>query len=219
MHELWRPLPDEFSDYIARPKPNGYQSLHTVVVDAQGRSIEIQIRTQAMHEHAESGVAAHWAYKDGDGPPSLKDVKKYRWLRELLEILEQEQKPEDFWENTKLELFQDQVYVFSPKGDLIELPSGATPIDFAYAIHSDIGDKCVGAKINGRIAPLNTRLANGDQVEVITSKTQTPSPTWERFVVTGKARSHIRKFVRDQQKNEYMTLGRAMIQQIFRQEG
>jgi guanosine-3',5'-bis(diphosphate) 3'-pyrophosphohydrolase len=150
--------------------------------------------------------------------PEMQDLRKYRWLRELLEILEQEQRPEDFWENTKLELFQDQVYVFSPKGDLIELPNGATPIDFAYAIHSDIGDKCVGAKINSRIAPLNSRLANGDQVEIITSKTQNPSPTWERFVVTGKARSHIRKYIRDQQRNEYVTLGKAMLQKIFRQE-
>lgn len=140
-------------------------------------------------------------------------------MRELLEILDQEHTPEDFWENTKLELFQDQVFVFTPKGDLIELPNGATPIDFAYAIHSDIGDKCVGAKINGRIAPLNSELANGDQVDVITSKTQTPSPTWERFVVTGKARSHIRKFIRGQQRSEYATLGKAMLQKIFRQEG
>ena len=219
IHSRYPSVPGRFKDYISTPKPNGYRSIHTSVMGPARQRIEIQIRTKQMHMEADMGVAAHWAYKDGDGPPSLKDVKKYRWLRELLEILEQEQKPEDFWENTKLELFQDQVYVFSPKGDLIELPSGATPIDFAYAIHSDIGDKCVGAKINGRIAPLNTRLANGDQVEVITSKTQTPSPTWERFVVTGKARSHIRKFVRDQQKNEYMTLGRAMIQKIFRQEG
>ncbi|MCK6419123.1 MAG: DUF5913 domain-containing protein, partial [Alphaproteobacteria bacterium] len=177
-----------------------------------------QIRTRDMDEMAELGVAAHWAYKGGHAGHSPKDASNYRWLRELLEILEQEQKPEDFWENTKLELFQDRVYVFSPKGDLIELPNGATPIDFAYAVHSDVGDHCVGAKINGRIAPLNSRLANGDQVEIITAKTQTPSPTWERFVVTGKARSHIRKFIRNQQRGEYITLGRAMLQKIFRQE-
>jgi guanosine-3',5'-bis(diphosphate) 3'-pyrophosphohydrolase len=163
-------------------------------------------------------VAAHWAYKGGSAAQE-RDVTKFRWLRELLDILEQEQKPEDFWEHTKLELFQDQVYVFTPKGDLIELPNGATPIDFAYAIHSDIGDKCVGAKINGRIAPLNSRLGNGDQVEVITAKTQNPSPTWERFVVTGKARSHIRKYIRNQQRDEFITLGKAMIQKVFRQEG
>lgn len=218
IHSRYHSIPGRFKDYISTPKPNGYKSIHTTVMGPARQRIEVQIRTKEMHYQAEMGVAAHWAYKGGV-PPSLKDVKKYRWLRELLEILEQEQRPEDFWENTKLELFQDQVFAFTPKGDLIELPSAATPIDFAYAIHSDIGDKCVGAKINGRIAPLNTKLMNGDQVEIITAKTQQPSPTWERFVVTGKARSHIRKFIRNQQRGEYVTLGRAMLQKIFRQEG
>ena len=218
IHSRYHSVPGRFKDYISTPKPNGYRSIHTTVMGPARQRVEIQIRTQEMHYQADMGVAAHWAYKGGE-LPSLKDVKKYRWLRELLEILEQEQRPEDFWENTKLELFQDQVYAFTPKGDLIELPSGATPIDFAYAIHSDIGDKCVGAKINGRIAPLNSKLANGDQVEIITAKTQQPSPTWERFVVTGKARSHIRKFIRNQQRAEYVTLGKAMLQKIFRQEG
>ncbi|MGB4058167.1 MAG: bifunctional (p)ppGpp synthetase/guanosine-3',5'-bis(diphosphate) 3'-pyrophosphohydrolase, partial [Alphaproteobacteria bacterium] len=217
IHSAYPSVPGRFKDYISTPKPNGYRSIHTTVMGPSKHRIEIQIRTQEMNFEADMGVAAHWSYKAG-GKPDAKDMRKYRWLRELLEILEQEQKPEDFWENTKLELFQDQVYVFSPKGDLIELPTGATPIDFAYAIHSDIGDKCVGAKINSRIAPLNSRLNNGDQVEIITSKTQNPSPTWERFVVTGKARSHIRKFIRDQQRGEYVTLGRAMLQKIFRQE-
>lgn len=217
IHSKYPSVPGRFKDYISTPKANGYRSIHTTVMGPARHRIEIQIRTHDMNIEADMGVAAHWTYKDG-GPPSLKDVKKYRWLRELLEILEQEQKPEDFWENTKLELFQDQVYVFSPKGDLIELPNGATPVDFAYAIHSDIGDKCVGSKVNGKIAPLNIKLANGDQVEVITSKTQKPSPTWERFVVTGKARSHIRKFIRTQQRQEYVTLGKAMLQKLFRQE-
>ena len=218
IHGKYSSVPGRFKDYISTPKPNGYRSIHTTVMGPARQRVEIQIRTHEMHYQADMGVAAHWAYKEGE-LPSLKDVKKYRWLRELLEILEQEQQPEDFWENTKLELFQDHVFAFSPKGDLIELPSGATPIDFAYAIHSDIGDRCVGAKINGRIAPLNSRLQNGDQVDVITSKTQQPSPTWERFVVTGKARSHIRKFIRNQQRDEYITLGKAMLQKIFRQEG
>ncbi len=218
IHSRYPSVPGRFKDYISTPKPNGYRSIHTTVMGPARQRIEIQIRTDEMHYQADMGVAAHWAYKGGD-IPSLKDVTKYRWLRELLEILEQEQQPEDFWENTKLELFQEHVFAFSPKGDLIELPSGATPIDFAYAIHSDIGDRCVGAKINGRIAPLNTRLVNGDQVDIITSKTQQPSPTWERFVVTGKARSHIRKFIRIQQRAEYATLGKAMLQKIFRQEG
>ncbi|MEZ5814689.1 MAG: bifunctional (p)ppGpp synthetase/guanosine-3',5'-bis(diphosphate) 3'-pyrophosphohydrolase [Alphaproteobacteria bacterium] len=218
IHSRYSSIPGRFKDYISTPKSNGYRSIHTTVMGPARQRVEIQIRTAEMHYQADMGVAAHWAYKGGD-MPSLKDVTKYRWLRELLEILEQEQQPEDFWENTKLELFQEHVFAFSPKGDLIELPSGATPIDFAYAIHSDIGDRCVGAKINGRIAPLNTALANGDQVDIITSKTQQPSPTWERFVVTGKARSHIRKFVRSQQRAEYVTLGKAMLQKIFRQEG
>ncbi len=218
IHARYPSVPGRFKDYISTPKSNGYRSIHTTVMGPSRQRIEIQIRTHEMHYQADMGVAAHWAYKEGSRP-SMKDVKKYRWLRELLEILEQEQAPEDFWENTKLELFQDNVFVFTPKGDLIELPAGASPIDFAYAIHSDIGDRCVGAKINGRIAPLNSVLGNGDQVDVITAKTQQPSPTWERFVVTGKARSHIRKFIRNQQRDEYITLGRAMLQKIFRQEG
>ena len=217
LHSRFPSVPGRFKDYISTPKPNGYSSIHTTVMGPEGQRIEVQIRTEDMHREADLGVAAHWAYKDGKAP-SLRDVKKYRWMRELLEILEQEQRPEDFWENTKLELFQDQVYAFTPKGDLIELPSGATPIDFAYAIHSDLGDRCFGAKVNGRIAPLNSRLNNGDQVDVITAKTQNPSPTWERFVVTGKARSHIRKFIRLKQRAEYITLGKAMLQKIFRQE-
>ncbi len=218
IHGKYHSVPGRFKDYISTPKPNGYRSIHTTIMGPRRQRIEVQIRTQQMHAEAELGVAAHWAYK-GEVNPKHRDVTKYRWLRDLLDILEQEQKPEDFWENTKLELFQDQVFVFTPKGDLIELPNGATPIDFAYAIHSDIGDRCVGAKINGRIAPLNSRLVNGDQVDVITAKTQNPSPTWERFVVTGKARSHIRKYVRNQQRDEFITLGRAMIQKVFRQEG
>ena len=217
IHSKYPSIPGRFKDYISTPKPNGYRSIHTAVMGPQRQRIEIQIRTREMHYESDMGVAAHWAYKEGK-QASAKDVKKFRWLRELLDILEQEQKPEDFWENTKLELFQEHVFAFSPKGDLVELPSGSTPVDFAYAIHSDIGDKCVGAKINGRIAPLNSKLNNGDQVDIITAKTQNPSPTWERFVVTGKARSHIRKFIRNQQRGEYVILGKAMLQKVFRQE-
>jgi GTP pyrophosphokinase len=172
-----------------------------------------------MHQEADLGVAAHWSYKQSEVKNAIADAKKYRWLRELLDILDVEQKPEDFLENTKLELFQDQVFAFTPKGDLIELPNGSTPIDFAYAIHSDVGDRCIGAKINGRIAPLNSRIQNGDQVDIVTAKTQNPSPTWERFVVSGKAKSHIRRFIRQQQRAEYVTLGRAMLQKIFKSEG
>jgi GTP pyrophosphokinase len=219
IHSAYPTVPGRFKDYISTPKPNGYRSIHTTVIGPQSQRIEIQIRTEDMAEEADLGVAAHWAYKEGTTKEHLKDIRKYRWLRELLDIVESEAKPEEFLENTKLELFQDQVYVFTPKGDLFELPSGATPIDFAYAIHSRVGDKCVGAKVNGRIAPLSTTLHNGDQVEIITSKNQTPSPTWERFAVTGKARSHIRRFIRQQQRDEYVTLGKAMLQKIFQTEG
>ena len=218
LHSSFPVVPGRFKDYISTPKPNGYRSLHTTLLGPENQRIEIQIRTEEMHREADLGVAAHWAYKEGSKKVDLKDVKQYRWLRELLDILEQEQRPEDFLEHTKLELFQDKVFVFSPRGDLIELPNGATPVDFAYAVHSDVGDKCVGSKVNGRIAPLNTKLSNGDQVEVITSKTQTPSPAWERFVVTGKARSHIKRYIRQQQRGEYVTLGQAMLKKIFQQE-
>ena len=218
LHSTYPTVPGRFKDFISTPKSNGYRSLHTTVLGPENQRIEIQIRTLEMHHEADLGVAAHWAYKEDGKNIDFKDIKQYRWMRELLDILEQEQRPEDFLENTKLELFQDKVFVFSPRGDLIELPNGATPVDFAYAVHSGVGDKCVGSKVNGRITPLNTKLANGDQVEVITSKTQTPSPAWERFVVTGKARSHIKRFIRQQQRSEYIVLGQAMLKKIFQQE-
>ncbi len=218
VHSNYPTVPGRFKDYISTPKPNGYRSIHSTVIGPGNHRIEVQIRTRQMQEEAELGVAAHWAYKEGK-KSERKDAKEYRWLRDLLEILDQEQRPEEMLENTKLELFQDQVYCFTPKGDLIELPAGSTPVDFAYAVHSGVGDKCVGAKINGRIAPLNTKLNNGDQIDIITAKNQNPSPTWERFVVTGKARSHIRRFVRMQQRDQYSALGKAMLQKIFQQEG
>lgn len=216
-HGMYPVVPGRFKDYISTPKLNGYRSLHTTVLGPENQKIEIQIRTEEMHREADLGVAAHWAYKQQR--KNTKDVQHYRWLRELLDILENAGQPEEFLENTKLELFQDRVFCFSPRGDLIELPSGATPVDFAYAVHSAIGDTCVGAKINGRIAPLNTKLVNGDQVDIQTSKTQTPSPTWERFVVTGKAKSRIRRFIRQQQRDEYSQLGKVMLEKKFRQEG
>lgn len=219
IHSRYPTTPGRFKDYISTPKPNGYKSIHTTVIGPERQRIEIQIRTQDMHAEADFGVAAHWTYKDSGERVDAKDIKKFRFMRELLDILEQEQRPEDFLENTKLELFQEHVFAFSPKGDLIELPTGSTPVDFAYAIHSGVGDRCVGAKVNGRIAPLNTKLQNGDQVEIVTGKSENPSPTWERFVVTGKAKSHIRRFVRQQQRDEYITLGRAMLKKIFEQEG
>jgi len=218
IHGLYPTVPGRFKDYISLPKPNGYRSLHTTVIGPENHRIEVQIRTPEMNEEAELGVAAHWSYKEGR-EAGKKDARQYRWLRELMDIVEHESKPEEFLENTKLELYQDQVFCFTPNGDLIALPRGATPIDFAYAVHSKLGDQTVGAKVNGRIVPLNTQLVNGDQVEITTSKSQTPSPNWERFVVTGKAKARIRRFVRQQQHDEYMNLGKAMLQKVLKQEG
>jgi GTP pyrophosphokinase len=216
IHSRYPVVPGRFKDYISTPKPNGYRSLHTGVFGPERQRIEIQIRTRDMHEFSEYGVAAHWKYK-ADAPKT--DGKQYRWLRELLDILEHASSPEEFLEHTKLEMFQDQVFCFTPKGDLIGLPRGATIVDFAYAVHSQVGDHCVGGKINGRMMPLKTALSNGDQVEIITSRAQTPSPTWERFVVTGKARARIRRFIRLQQRTQFITLGRSIVQKAFRQEG
>jgi GTP diphosphokinase / guanosine-3',5'-bis(diphosphate) 3'-diphosphatase len=220
VHGAYRTVPGRFKDYISTPKPNGYRSLHTGVFGPENHRIELQIRTQAMHEIAESGVAAHWNYKDGGNIDAVKrDGPQYRWLRELLEILEHASNPEEFLEHTKLEMFKDQVFAFTPRGELISLPAGATPVDFAYAVHSEIGDRCVGSKINGRMMPLRTTLRNGDQVEIVTSKAQTPSPTWDRFVVSGKARARIRRFVRLQERDQYHALGRSILQRAFKESG
>ena len=216
IHSSYHVVPGRFKDYISTPKPNNYRSLHTGVLGPERQRIEVQIRTPDMHEVAELGVAAHWIYKHQE---ARTDGRQYRWLRELLDILDHASGPEEFLEHTKLEMFQDQVFAFTPKGDLIALPRGATPVDFAYAVHSEIGDTCVGAKINGRLLPLRTRLQNGDQVDIVTSKAQTPSPTWERFVVTGKARARIRRFIRTQQRAQYLDLGRSILQKAFRQDG
>ncbi len=219
IHGKYPVVPGRFKDYLSTPKPNGYQSLHTGVFGPDHHRIEIQIRTREMHEIAEYGVAAHWHYKArGGSETQLTEGTQYRWLRELLDILESADDPEEFLEHTKLNMFQDQVFSFTPKGDLINLPRGATPVDFAYAVHTEIGNRCVGAKINRRIVPLRTELRNGDQVDIITSKVPQPSPTWERFVVTGKARACIRRYIRMQQRDEYLALGRIMLQRAFRQE-
>jgi GTP pyrophosphokinase len=216
LHGRYQVLPQRFKDYISVPKPNGYRSLHTGVIGPAGQRIEIQIRTAEMQEQAERGVAAHWVYKQG-GPAT--DAPQYAWLRSLVDILDKAPNAEEFLEHTKLEMFQDQVFCFTPKGKLIALPRGATPIDFAYAVHSQVGDTCVGAKINGRMLPLRTQLANGDQVEIVTSKAQTPSPTWERFAVTGKAKAAIRRFIRTRQREQYIQLGKSLLDKTFHEEG
>ncbi|MCF8480758.1 MAG: bifunctional (p)ppGpp synthetase/guanosine-3',5'-bis(diphosphate) 3'-pyrophosphohydrolase [Rhodospirillum sp.] len=216
IHGAYPMVPDRFKDYISTPKRNGYQSIHTAVIGPERLRVEIQIRTAEMHSVAELGVAAHWSYKQGT--PSM-EGKQYRWIRELLEILEHTASPEEFLEHTKLEMFADQVFCFTPKGDLIGLPSGATPVDFAYNVHTEVGDRCVSAKVNGRLVPLRTVLRNGDQVEIATSKAQTPSPEWERFVVTGKARAQIRKFIRSQHRDQYLSLGRQLLERTFKEQG
>ncbi len=224
VHTAYPTIPGRFKDYISTPKRNGYRSLHTSIIGPQRHRIEIQIRTHKMHEVAELGVAAHWRYKGSDlfgddGAAKSVEGRQYSWLRELLDILEHAQSPQEFLEHTKLEMFHDQVFCFTPKGDLIALPRGASPVDFAYAVHTEVGNTCVGAKVNGRIVPLRTRLQNGDQVEVVTSTKQKPSPEWEGFVVTGKARAHIRRRVRTEARTEYIKLGHEILEKVFTKEG
>ena len=214
VHSKYHMVPRRFKDYISTPKPNGYQSLHTGVIGPENTRIEIQIRTHEMHEIGEKGVAAHWEYKQGQKA----EGRNYRWVRELLEILEQASNPEEFLENTRLEMYNDQVFCFTPKGDLIGLPVNSTPVDFAYAVHSSVGDTCVGVKINGEIRPLRTVLQNGDQVEILTSKAQHPSVEWDRFVVTGKAKAAIRRYVRIHKRDQFIELGKQILDRMFKGE-
>ncbi|MFO1068628.1 MAG: bifunctional (p)ppGpp synthetase/guanosine-3',5'-bis(diphosphate) 3'-pyrophosphohydrolase [Geminicoccaceae bacterium] len=216
VHSAYAMLPGRFKDFISTPKPNGYRSLHTTVIGPERRKIEVQIRTAEMHDVCELGVAAHWAYKLDS---KVTEGRQYRWIRELLDILEHATGPEEFLENTKLEMFQDQVFCFTPKGDLIALPRGATPIDFAYAVHSEVGDHCIGAKVDGRLVQLRQPLENGDQVEIITSKHATPSAAWERIVVTGRARARIRRFMRSRKREEFVALGREQLTRAAKAEG
>jgi GTP diphosphokinase / guanosine-3',5'-bis(diphosphate) 3'-diphosphatase len=216
IHTHYRMIPGGFDDYISTPKSNGYQSLHTALIGPENYRIEVQIRSTQMHEIAELGVAAHWQYKQG---AALTEGKNYHWVRQLLDILENSNNPDEFLEHTKLEMFPDQVFCFTPKGEIINLPQGATAIDFAYAVHSEIGDRCIGTRINGKMAPLRTEIKNGDQVEVLTSTDGTPSPTWENWVVTGKARARIRQYVRGERREEFMKLGYAMLDRAYREVG
>jgi len=220
VHNAFPVIAGRFKDYISTPKTNGYQSLHTGVTLRQPRNqkIEVQIRTEEMHDIADNGVAAHWNYKEPDHQPP-DEAKSFGWVKDLLEILENSAAPDEFLENTKLELYQDQVFCFTPKGQLIQLPRGATPVDFAYAVHSQVGDTTVGAKVNGRLMPLRTELANGDQVEIMTARGGTPSPSWERWVVTGKARARIRRYVANQQRAQTTEQGRTALTRAFRQTG
>ena len=226
VHTTWHAVPGRFKDYISSPKQNDYQSIHTTVVGPRHQRAELQIRTERMHSVAEYGVAAHALYKDnanGTGPHNgvlpHHESNAYRWLRHLVDMLLEGDNPEEFLEHTKLELFQDQVFCFTPKGRLIALPRGANPIDFAYAVHTDIGNTCVGCKINGRPMPLVTELRNGDEVEIITSEVQAPPSAWQNLAVTGKARSAIRRATRDAARAQYGKLGREILERAFSRRG
>ena len=225
IHSTWSMVPGRFKDYISTPKQNDYRSIHTTIVGPSRQRVELQIRTWEMHRIAEYGVAAHAIYKDlpesanGASHAISHDTNAYGWLRRTIEALSEGDNPEDFLENTKLELFQDQVFCFTPKGTLIALPRGATPIDFAYAVHTEVGDSCVGAKVNGRIMPLMTELKNGDEVEIIRSKAQVPPAAWENVVVTGKARSAIRRATRNAIRMQYSGLGTRILERAFERAG
>jgi guanosine-3',5'-bis(diphosphate) 3'-pyrophosphohydrolase len=226
VHTTWSMVPGRFKDYISTPKQNDYRSIHTTIVGPSRQRIELQIRTREMNDIAEYGVAAHALYKDkipanGNGAAHQvsKETNAYAWLRRTIEQLSEGDNPEDFLENTKLELFQDQVFCFTPKGMLIALPRGATPIDFAYAVHTNVGDTCVGARVNGRTMPLMTELKNGDEVEIIRSKAQVPPAAWEQVVVTGKARAAIRRATKNAIRKQYSGLGVRILERAFERSG
>ena len=218
LHSLYKPIPGRFKDYIAIPKANGYQSLHTVVFGPFGVSIELQIRTAEMHRVAEAGVASHWLYKSGDGADNMRQ-RALQWLKDLLEIQQKAGNPHEFLEHLKVDLFPDEVYVFTPHGDIKKLPRGATVIDFAYDVHTDIGNHCAGAKVNNELVPLRTSLRNGDRVEILTDPAATPSPAWLDYVVTGKARAHIRSHLKNRQIGGSVELGTRLLEHAFRDIG
>jgi guanosine-3',5'-bis(diphosphate) 3'-pyrophosphohydrolase len=212
VHSHWTPVPGRFKDYIALPKPNMYQSLHTTVIGPEHRRVEVQIRTEEMHRTAEMGIAAHWIYKDSGGGPALADAKKFQWLRQLMEYQNDVKDPEEFFDGVKIDLFSDEVYVFTPKGDVRVFPRGSTPVDFAYSIHSEIGDHCAGARINGAIAPLSYKLRNGDTIEILTNTNQHPNKDWLGFVHSARARARIRTYVRDEERKRSVKLGRDLFE-------
>lgn len=221
IHTMWKPLPGRFKDYIAMPKPNMYQSLHTTLVGAHGEPFEIQIRTWEMHRTADYGIAAHWKYKEGVGKPGSGNFEqKLSWLRQLLEWQHDSRDAGEFMESLKIDLFADTVFVFTPKGDVVELPAGSCPVDFAYRVHTDVGHRCVGAKINSRIVPLETKLTNGDIVEILTSKQSNgPSRDWLSFVKTSQAKNRIRGWFKKEKREENITRGREGIEREVRKLG
>ena len=212
IHRRWPTVPMRFKDYVSTPKRNGYRSLHTTIMHAENTRVEIQIRTAEMHAEAEHGLAAHWAYKQG----KLRPDTQVRWIADLVEILDAAESPEELLEHTKMAMYADRIFAFTPRGELIQLPKGATPIDFAYALHTDLGDQAVGAKINGRVVPLRAPIDNGDQVQILRSKAQRPQPQWLNFAITGKARAAIRRHLRIKERAEAQALGKKLYDQIVR---
>lgn len=215
VHALWKPIPQKFKDYIGMPKPNMYQSLHTTVIGPYGERIEIQIRTKEMNQVANSGIAAHWSYKEGR-TADREVAETFAWVQQLVENQAHIKDPDEFLENVRIDLFPDEVYVFTPQGDIKSLPKGATPVDFAYMIHSEVGHACVGSKVNGRMVPLKYQLQTGDSVEIITQKGHNPSKDWLGFVKTVKARQRIRQWIKTQDKERSLLLGREMCEKAFR---
>jgi len=215
IHSTWKPVPGRFKDYIAMPKGNMYQSLHTTVIGPFGERMEVQIRTGEMHRVAEAGIAAHWKYKEGKGYDE-KDVKRFAWLRQLLEWQQELQDSREFMDTVKVELFPEEVYVFTPKGDVKSFPKGSTPIDFAYSVHTDVGHRCVGAKVNGKLVPLKHELKTGDIVEVLTSPHHTPSKDWLKVVRSSRARNKIRVWIKTEERKRSITLGREICEKEFR---
>ncbi len=219
VHGIWRPVPGRFKDYVALPKANGYKSLHTTVIGPYGERMEVQIRTREMHRNAELGIAAHWKYKQGLSGGSDDDEQKFAWLRQLLDRHQELSDPHEFLDALKVDLFPDEVFVFTPKGDVINLPKGSTPIDFAYAIHSEVGEHCSGARVNGKIVPLRHVLADGDTLEIMTSESQVPRKDWLDFVVSGKARSKVRHAIRVAEQARSRELGRDILEKELRRVG
>jgi len=219
VHSLWKPIPGRFKDYISLPKPNGYQSLHTSVMGPEGARIEIQIRTEEMHRVSEEGIASHWRYKEGDGRFDAAEGERFSWLRHLLEWQRELSDPREFLDSVKVELYSDEVYAFTPRGEVKAMPRGATPVDFAYAIHSEVGEHCAGAKVNGRIVPLRYALHNGDVVEIITNKNRHPSKDWLGFVVTSRAKQKIRSWIKDEEQARSEAIGRELLDKEFRKAG
>ncbi len=215
LHQFYSYVPGRFKDYISTPKPNGYQSIHTTLIGPLNQRIEIQIRTFEMNEKAEFGIAAHWIYKDKVNP---KDGKQYRWMRQILDIIDQSHEPEEFLEHTKMQMHADQVFVFTPKGDLVALPKGAMPLDFAFSVHSDIGSSCIGVKINNSMKPLNTRLKNGDQVEIICGDENTFTTRWLDLTITGKARACIKRFLHIKEDDDFKKLGKEILINQFKNQ-